>query len=85
MNFVYSQHALEQIKLRGLSISVLDDVLNAPSTLVKQNDMVTVYQKLVIEGDKLYLYRVFVNHLKTPPLVITAYKTSKTDKYEDQI
>jgi len=51
MNFVYSQHALEQIKLRGLSISVLDDVLNAPSTIVKQNEVVTVYQKLVIEGE----------------------------------
>jgi hypothetical protein len=85
MNFVYSQHALEQIKLRGLSKSVLDDVLNAPSTLVRQDDVVTVYQKLVIEGDKLYPYRVFVNYVKNPPLVITAYKTSKTDKYEDQI
>lgn len=85
MNFAYSQHALEQIKLRELSKSVVDDVLSEPSTMVRQDDMVTVYQKLVIEGDKLYLYRVFVNYVKTPPLVITAYKTSKTDKYEDQI
>lgn len=85
MNFVYSQHALEQIELRGLTKSILDQVLNAPSSIVKQDDMVAVYQKLVIETDKIYLYRVFVNLLKNPPLVITAYKTSKTYKYEDQI
>jgi hypothetical protein len=85
MNFVYSQHALEQIELRGLAKSILDEVLNAPSTIVKQDDVVTVYQKLVIEEDKIYLYRVFVNLVKNPPLVITAYKTSKTNKYEDQI
>lgn len=50
MNFAYPQHALEQIKLRELSKSVVDDVLYEPSTMVRQDDMVTVYQKLVIEG-----------------------------------
>lgn len=85
MSFAYSQHAFEQIKLRGLDLSILDDILYAPSAVVKQDDDVTVYQKIVLEGNKLYLYRVFVNCVKNPPLVITAYKTSKTDKYEDQI
>jgi hypothetical protein len=85
MKFVYSKHALEQIELRGLTISILDQVLNAPTTVFRQDDVVTVYQKLVTEEDKIYLYRVFVNLFKSPPLVITAYKTSKTNKYEDQI
>ena len=44
-----------------------------------------VYQKLVKEGDKHYLYRVFVNNFKRPPVVITAYKTSKTEKYENPV
>ena len=46
---------------------------------------VIIYQKIVLEKDKPYLYRVLVNSEKNPPLVITAYKTSKTDRYENQI
>lgn len=33
------------------------------------------------ENDKFYLYRVYLNICKIPPLVITAYKTSKIEKY----
>jgi hypothetical protein len=39
-------------------------------------------QKLIKEGNLKYLYRVFVNICKQPDLVITAYKTSKIEKYE---
>jgi hypothetical protein len=42
-----------------------------------------VYHKTLQENDKYYLYRVFVNHDKKPPLVVTVYKTSKIEKYED--
>jgi len=30
---------------------------------------------------KTYLYRVFVNNDKIPTLIVTAYKTSKFEKY----
>lgn len=36
---------------------------------------------MVLENNKTYLIRVFVNEAKTPPLIITAYKTSKIQKY----
>jgi hypothetical protein len=85
MNFVYSQHALEQIELRGLDKSIVDDVLDAPSAVVSQDNGIKIFQKIFLEGDKLYLYRIFVNCIKVPPLVVTAYKTSKTDKYENQV
>jgi len=55
MSFVYSLHALEQIKLRGLILSIVDDVLNFPSMVVTDTDGVDIYQKLVVEGDKQYL------------------------------
>jgi hypothetical protein len=85
MNFVYSQHAQEQIELRGLDKSIVDDVLNSPSAIVNQDNLITIFLKIFLEGDKLYLYRIFVNCIKDPPLVVTAYKTSKTDKYENQV
>jgi hypothetical protein len=83
MAYVFSLHALEQIEIRGLILTVVEDVLNFPSKIVKEENGVSVYQKLVIESNKEYLYRVFVNTDKKPPLVITVYKTSKTVKYED--
>ena len=46
---------------------------------------VDVYQELVIENNISYLYRVFVNTTKQPPMIITAYKTSKVNKYENPI
>ena len=40
---------------------------------------------LLAEPQKVYLCRVFVNEEKIPPLIITAYKTSKLNKYENKI
>ncbi len=85
MAFVYSKHALEQIELRGLVFSIVEDVLNFPSMIASDTNGLNIYQKIVNEGTKQYLYRVFVNSDKKPPLVITVYKTSKIEKYEDQI
>jgi len=36
---------------------------------------------VILENDKAYLIRIFVNHLVDPAVIITAYKTSKIDKY----
>ncbi len=85
MAFIYSIHAIEQMELRGLNKSIVDDVLKSPGKVIMETGGVIIYQKIVLEKDKPYLYRVFVNSEKNPPLVITSYKTSKTDRYENQI
>ena len=84
-SITFSAHVLEQIKERGLSTSVLLEVLSHPDLKLYAPGNVTIFQKIVYESDKPYLYRVFVNTKKMPPLVITAYKTSKINKYEDKI
>ncbi|KAF0200307.1 MAG: hypothetical protein FD170_3565 [Bacteroidetes bacterium] len=83
MEFIFSKHSLEQIELRGLSKKVIEDILLAPDYIIEDVEGVFIYQKLVFEHDKSYLYRVFVNRIKIPPMVVTAYKTSKTKKYEN--
>ncbi|MBK6346003.1 MAG: DUF4258 domain-containing protein [Bacteroidales bacterium] len=85
MEFLFSKHALEQIHYRRLSLESVENVLYSPDVVIPDIEGVVVYQKLVVENNKSYLYRVFVNKLKTPPLIITAYKTSKTEKYENQV
>ncbi len=73
MNFVYSKHSIEQIKLPQLDQIIKHDVNSS------------FFQKLVIEGNKQYLYRVLVNTQKQLQMVITVYKTSKIEKYENQV
>lgn len=81
MDYKLSKHALLRLKARNISKENVFDVLHEPSSVIAQDESITVYSKLVNEGSKVYLYRVFVNTTKNPYLVITAYKTSKLEKY----
>jgi hypothetical protein len=56
-------------------------IFKQPDKVIEQDEAVTIYDKLVVEGSKPYLYRVFVNFLKKPVTIITVYKTSKIEKY----
>ena len=69
--------------LRGIAGEEIDSILNNPSRIMKQDDEITVYQSLTSDGN--FLIRIFVNIVKEPNLVITAYKTSKISKYENKI
>jgi hypothetical protein len=85
MSFQYSKHSLEQIKLRDLDQGIIDELLDRPDQIIQHDKHSIFYQKLVREGNKQYLYRVLVNTEKQPQMVITAYKTSKIEKYENQV
>jgi hypothetical protein len=56
-------------------------VLNNPDRIDNPESSASIYSKLVYDGEKYYLYRVFVNREKIPNLIITGYKTSKIKKY----
>ena len=81
----FSRHALEQMGLRCISEELVQSIVKYPDSIINQDETVMIYSKLVIEKSKAYLYRVFINHLKRPALIITVYKTSKIEKYGDQI
>ena len=77
----FSNHALERIENRNISKEIILKVIDIPDSVSGQNDSVVVYSKIVEIDSKTYLYRVFVNSEKIPPLIITAYRTSKFEKY----
>jgi hypothetical protein len=77
----YSQHFLYQIQSRGITLKDIEDVLNNPDSIITEENL-TMYQKLITENSKPYLLRIFVNEVKDPPLAVTAYKTSKINKYK---
>jgi hypothetical protein len=83
--YQFSNHAIEQIESRSLSKPMIEDILRSKEKKIIKAGNIDIYQKIVIEFDKPYLYRVFVNNTKKPYLVVTVYKTSKIEKYENQI
>jgi hypothetical protein len=66
---------------RNISKEIVLKVIDSPDSVSLQNGSVVVYSKIVEIDSKTYLYRVFVNNERIPPLIITAYKTSKFEKY----
>ena len=83
--FQFSNHVIDQIEARSLSKQIIEEILQSKEKKIIKSGNIDIYQKIVIEIDKPYLYRIFVNNSKKPPLVVTAYKTSKIEKYENQI
>ena len=78
----YSKHALERLSSRGISKSLVAQTIESPDSVINQTECKQVYHKVFQEGRNMKMLRVFVNHCKDPILVITAYKTTKIDKYE---
>ncbi len=79
----FSNHAQYQVKQRNLNVDLINDALQKPDKVIKDDDGLLIMQKIVKEDNKTYLYRVFVNDEHKPPLVVTVYKTSKLTKYEN--
>jgi len=80
MKFAWSKHSLEQLERRGISASLVENVLKDPDQVITEGSQ-TIYQAVIEEQKKSYLVRIFVNSDKNPPLIITACKTSKIGKY----
>lgn len=82
MNINFSKHFQKQIIHRNLLKERIDQAIQNPDAIIQEEDGIKVYQK-VFSG--LEMYRVFINELKTPPLAVTAYKTTKIKKYEYKV
>jgi len=80
-----SIHAKEQLVRRQIEEHSVEDVLIHPDFIHIDSECVHIYQKFMNKGESKFLLRVFMNICKTPALVITAYKTSKLSKYEDNL
>jgi hypothetical protein len=78
----FSLHTKERIQDRRLNLETIVSVLEQPDAVLQESDCKQIFHKIIKEGGSKYLYRIFLNICKQPPLVITAYKTSKIDKYE---
>jgi hypothetical protein len=59
------------------------DVIKNPGKTIDETACMTIFQKVILDDGKKIMLRVFVYRCKEPDLIITAYKTTKIDKYEN--
>ena len=82
-NYFFTDHALSEMDRRGISKDEVAAVLAKPeqSELVRAGRI--VYQSKLSMGEppKEYVLRVFVDTDRNPSQVVTAYRTSKIEKY----
>ena len=83
MEFHFSNHAEWEMARRGIPRAAVESVLAGPEQRVPDESHPGrwVYQsRKSFDDGKLYLLRVIVSE-EPPPTVITAYRTSKIEKY----
>ncbi len=73
-------HSLEQMKHRNISKETVLSILRNPDEIKIENGK-KIYQSVVTEVEKKYLFRIFVNIQNRPNKIITVYKTSNIKKY----
>ncbi len=82
MPYAISRHALEEMVRRGIPRAEVESVLASPEQRISQSPEVEILQsRFKTTGGKMLLLRVVVASGKEPPVVITAYRTSKIEKY----
>ncbi len=81
MNFHCSRHVEEEMEKRRISRTFLDGALKAPEQKVPEVKNITCFQSRVERDGKRYLLRVMVDETVHPSVVVTAYLTTKINKY----
>jgi hypothetical protein len=81
MAFRISRHAQAEMQRRGIPLGLVENMLAAPEQKVPGHGAILCYQSRVSMDGKPYLLRVMVDETKQPPIVVTAYRTSKIGKY----
>ena len=78
-----TDHARFEMERRGISEAEIAQVLSTPeqSELVRPGKVVYQSRMEYEEPGKIYLLRVFVDIDRQPAEVVTAYRTSKVEKY----
>lgn len=78
-----SLHAANEMRRRRIDEGQIRLVLSSPDQTIKIVSGRIIYQKRLYEKDKNkeYLHRVIVDPAGKPPVVVTAYRTSKIEKY----
>ena len=73
----FTKHALERMKIRSITKEEIIDAISNPEKEINDSFGNIIAHKM----KKKYLLRVFYYIKEDSKIIITAYKTSKMDKY----
>jgi len=78
-----TDHAKAEMARRQISEEIITLILKLPEQILPVRKGRKTFQSKVDMGDppKTYLVRVFIDTDRSPPEVVTVYRTSKIDKY----
>ncbi len=76
--FHFIDHALKELKRRGIPLQAVTEALQYPDQIVPNVEGREAYHKLIEMDGKTYLLRMIVERGDT---VVTVYRTSKIEKY----
>ncbi|MEK6710140.1 MAG: DUF4258 domain-containing protein [Nitrospinota bacterium] len=79
--YAITPHAAFEMERRGLPPDVVRDILSNPGQRIAARSGRDVFQSIVEHGEVRWLVRVIVDMDRRPPEVVTAYRTSKIEKY----
>jgi hypothetical protein len=78
--FLFTEHAQQQMAKRELTEEEVLGILRNPETVLPVREGRVVAQAMLAD----YLVRVFVDVDRQPFEVVTAYRTSKIDRYRSR-
>jgi len=81
MEYLFTPHARLEMARRGVSETVVRQVLSAPEQRDTNRPGRDVLQSRMSFADGTYLVRVFVDVDRKPAQIVTVYRTSKINKY----
>lgn len=81
VDYVLTAHARAEMARRGLDEHMIREVLERPEQRLPVRPGRDVLQARRAIGGVTYLIRVFVDVDRSPAEVVTAYRTSKIEKY----
>ena len=80
-DFIITDHAAFEMQRRGISQEMIREVLENPGQRITVREGREVFQNRLDSGGKTFLLRIIVDADRNPAEVVTAYKTSKIEKY----
>jgi hypothetical protein len=80
-DYIITEHAKFEMERRAISLKLVEQIISNPEQCFLVRKGRQVYQSLIQMSGKQYVVRIFVDIDRSPPEVVTAYRTSKIDKY----
>jgi hypothetical protein len=82
VKYKLSRRARQEMERRGISLDLLEQLLQTPQQIVAETRGRKAYQSTIDFGSgKKFLVRAIVADEHDPPVVMTVYRTSKVHKY----